>query len=40
MSKRSVDSIEQRTAGEPATAIVSLHSRRITVAARQVIKRP
>jgi hypothetical protein len=33
MSERVVESIGQRTAGEPAMAIVSLHSRRITVAA-------
>src|SRR5258707_9427399 len=30
-SERSVESIEQRTAGEPVMAIVSLHSQRITV---------
>ena len=32
-SERIVESIEQRTAGEPVMAIVSLHSQRITVAA-------
>jgi hypothetical protein len=32
-SQRAVESIEQRTAGDPAMAIVSLHSQRITVAA-------
>jgi hypothetical protein len=32
-SERVVESIEQRTAGEPVMAIVSLHSQRITVAA-------
>ena len=32
-SERSIESIEQRTAGEPVMAIVSLHSQRITVAA-------
>jgi hypothetical protein len=32
-SERSVEPIEQRTAGEPVMAIVSLHSQRITVAA-------
>jgi hypothetical protein len=40
MSERVVESIGQRTAGEPAMAIVSLHSQRITVAARRAIKRP
>jgi hypothetical protein len=30
-SGRSVDSVDPRTAGEPIMAIVSLHSRRITV---------
>ena len=30
-SERSIESIEQRTAGEPVMAIVSLHSQRITV---------
>ena len=30
-SERSVESIEQRAAGEPVMAIVSLHSQRITV---------
>src|SRR5882724_4573265 len=30
-SERSVESMEQRTAGEPVMAIVSLHSQRITV---------
>ena len=39
-SERFVESIEQRTAGEPVMAIVSLHSQRITVAARRAIKRP
>jgi ABC-type lipoprotein export system ATPase subunit len=39
-SERSVESIGQRTAGEPVMAIVSLHSQRITVAASRVIKRP
>ena len=32
-SERSIESIEQRTAGEPVMAIVSLHSQRIIVAA-------
>jgi hypothetical protein len=32
-SERIVESIEQRTAGEPVMAIVSLHSQRIIVAA-------
>ena len=30
-NERSVESIEQRIAGEPVMAIVSLHSQRITV---------